>query len=165
MKMELDTAGMQPDQAAAIKALEKGSDFAITHGIFLSGNRPEDLDTMLDKLLSTAPPKTPELQSMKIYGDDKQIYIDADWAGMLKSVLALYPNNPAGLFLGRMKSTDPVALAGSFDKGRLYLHATVPMAPFTDLAAAIRPLMMMRRQQQKPVAPPKPPDKKDQDAF
>jgi hypothetical protein len=165
MKMELDTAALPPDQAAAIKALEKGSDFAISHGMFLSGNRAEELDAMLDKLFSITPPKAPQLQAMKIYGEDKQIYLDTDWAGMFKSVLALYPNNPAALFLGRMKSTDPVALAGSFDKGRLYLQATVPMAPFNDFAAAIRPLMLMRGQRQKPVAPPKPPDKKDQDAF
>jgi hypothetical protein len=160
-KMEFDTAKMTPDQAASIKAMAKDMDFAFAQGMFLSANRPEALDAMIDKVMDPAPKKDIELKSFQTFGSDKQIYVDADWSGMLKGIISLQPNNPAVLLLGRMKSTEPVALAGSFDQGRLFLQSNIPMAPFTDLAGAIRPLIMMRRQQRMQ-RPPGPPDKKDE---
>ena len=121
------------------------------------GSTPSSFDTRFNGVIGGGQVGCNRTGGGFVWGGD----VDADWSGMLKGIISLQPNNPAVLLLGRMKSTEPVALAGSFDQGRLFLQSNIPMAPFTDLAAAIRPLIMMRRQQRMQ-RPPAPPDKKDE---
>lgn len=155
MTMTMDGPMFKGPQKEQMDKMMKPREIAIVKGYFLSSDKPETLNAMIDMTTSgTFSPNGMTLKSKAAFGEGRQFYVDYDFLALMKAVSA-DPNNPMGPIFAKLPDGAPVLIAGSMDKGKLQISEQIPLAP---IAKMVKMFMEMGQamQQGNPVPPPKP---------
>jgi hypothetical protein len=140
----------RPFQGPLFAGMLRDTEFAFSHGYYLSSQDPARLDALIDRVAS-GPPTLTEAGPEILPGAN--LAVSYDFAGLMKLVGSSMPDPAAQSIVSNLPPSDPVRFAMRLSDGRLEGRWEMPLSTFGALFRAGMQAGMAARQ----AASPRPP--------
>jgi hypothetical protein len=132
LKVKAGAKPLTAEQKAAQAPFLRDTEFAVTHGYYLSAQDAAGLDALIDRAAAAAPGQGLTLRSAEAFGEGRHGYVDYDLVGLMKAVSAMTPavKGQPNPFAALPDSAEPMLAAMTLADGRIRWQAKLPLRSF-----------------------------------
>lgn len=140
VKPRAGTKPLTPAEKAAQAPFMRDTEFAITHGYYLSAQDAAGLDALIDRAVAGASGPGLALRAAQEFGEGRHGYVDYDIVGLMKAVSVMTPpaKGQPNPFASLPASADPMLVAFTFSEGRMRWQSRFPLKSFSLMTDATK---------------------------
>jgi len=140
VKPKIGGKPLTPAEKAAQTPFLHDTEFAITHGYYLSAQDAAGLDALIDR--AVAGPSGPglSLRAAQEFGEGRHGYVDYDVIGLMKAVSSMtpMPKGQPNPFASLPATGDPLLVAFTFSDGKVRWQSRFPLKSFSQMSEATK---------------------------
>jgi len=132
LKVKSTAKALTPSEKAAQAPFLRDTEFAITHGYYVSAQDAAALDALIDRAAASAPGAGLTLRAAQAFGEGRHAYMDYDLIGLMKAASSMTPavKGQPNPFAALPDSAEPMLAAMTLADGRIRWQARLPLKSF-----------------------------------